>query len=274
MPRLRKGEPQPELQSVDRALALLELFSPARPRLGVAQVAGELGIGKSTAHRLLSTLAARGYLLYDRDTRLYRLGLAVVRLAHAALAAFDLREVARPHLRWLALETGESAFLLVEREGSAVVLESVESEQPLKLTLPAGLPWPLHAGASNKVLLAYLPEDRIERYLAGPLPRVTERTQVDPDRLRTELAAIRRRGYAYSDSELTPGVAAFAVPVIAGGQLLGAVAVAGPTVRFTAARRPEILAAVQRAAAAVGREAGARESDGGAQSARRHTAAD
>jgi DNA-binding IclR family transcriptional regulator len=171
----------------------------------------------------------------------FRLSLALARLGQVALAGVDLRAVSRPWLRRLVEETGESAFLLVVEGRSAIVIDTVVSGAPLKLTYPVGTPWPLHAGASNKVLLAFLPGEKAEELTAGPLPAVTPRTMTDPRELRTELQRIRRRGYAYSVGELTPGVVGIAVPILSDGQLLGALAVAGPVSRLPVARVIQVV---------------------------------
>jgi len=244
-----RGDGGDVLRGVERAAALLHRFTPDEPALDLPQAARTLGVARSTAYRVLRSLEAGGLLVYDASRRAYRLSLALARLGQVALAGVDLRLVARPHLRRLVEETGESAFLLVAEGRSAVVIDTVASDAPLKLTYPVGTPWPLHAGASNKVLLAYLPDDVVEEILAGPLPRVTARTETDPGRLRADLARIRRRGFAYSVGELTPGIVGVAVPVRSGGQLLGALAVAGPASRLPASRVPPIVARLKRAAA-------------------------
>ncbi|MFZ5822936.1 MAG: IclR family transcriptional regulator [Bacillota bacterium] len=256
MPRPRLGPPESQLQSLDRALAALELFTPDRPALDLSEVAARLGAGRSTVHRLCSTLVARGYLTYDQRTREYRLGLAAIRLGNAALAGLDVRQAARPHLIRLAELTGEFTFLLVAQDDSAIVVDRVEGSHPLRLTLNPGAPWPLHAGASNKVLLAHLPADRVDTYLSRNLTRVTERTPVDPEALRADLLQIRAQGHAFSVGELTPDVAAYAVPILDGENLLGGLCVAGPASRLRG--RDEILVDLKRAAWEIARELGSR----------------
>jgi DNA-binding IclR family transcriptional regulator len=226
------------LRGVERAVALLQGFTPQRPAVDLPRAARALDVPRTTAYRLLRSLESGGLLVYDAPRRSYRLSLAMARLGQVALSGMDLRLAARPQLHRLVTETGESAFLLVAEGRSAIVIDTVASDAPLRLTYPVGTPWPLHAGASNLVLLAHLPEERIADVLAGALPRVTPRTTTDPARLRAELARIRRRGWAYSVGELTPGIAGAAVPILAGGQLLGALAVAGPASRLSASRVP------------------------------------
>lgn len=219
--------------------------------MDLPQAARLLAVPRSTAYRLLRSLEAGGFLIYDAPRQTYRLSLAVARLGQVALAGVDLRLVARPSLRRLVDETGESAFLLVVEGRSAVVIDTVASDAPLRLTYPVGTPWPLYAGASNKVLLAHLPEEMVAEVLSGPLPRITPRTLTDSSRLRAELARIRRQGFAHSVGELTPGIVGVAVPILSGGQLMGALAVAGPVSRLTAARVPHSVTRLKQAALSI-----------------------
>jgi len=251
MARPRAHEPDDLLKGVERAVAVLNLFTAEHPTLDLAAAATALRAPRSTAYRLLRSLEAGRLLVYDEPRRTYRLSLSLARLGQVALAGVDLRAVARPHLRRLMEETGESSFLLVVEGDAAIVIDTVETDEPLKLTRPVGTPWPLHAGATNKVLLAHLPADVQARHLRGPLPRLTPRTVTDPRRLAAELARIRRRGYAYSVGELTPGVLGVAVPVHGGGRLLGAVAVAGPTSRVGPRDVPHLVARLRAAAAGI-----------------------
>jgi len=257
--RPRRSEFAEVLRGVERAVALLNRFT-VEPSLDLNAAARHLNVPRSTAYRVLRSLETGGLIVYDRERRSYHLSLALARLGQAALSRMDLRSAARPYLERLARETGESAFLLVVQGRAAVVIDTVTSEAPLKLTYPVGTPWPLHAGASNKVLLAHLPPEVVDEILAGPLPRITARTTTDPGRLRAELERIRRLGYAYSKGELTPGVVGVAVPVLYGDQLLGALAVAGPSSRLPGARVPAVVRELRVAAEGVLRElAGVRE---------------
>lgn len=242
---------------MDRALRILDMFAQDGHAVRLGDVARSLGIAKSTAHRLLSTLEAHGYVWYDEAARTYHLGLGAVRLGQRALAGIDLRRAALPHLRRLTRLTGETSFLLAVRGDHAVILESVAGGQRLQLTLPVGDPWPLHAGASNLVLLAYLPEAEVEEYLARPLERYTDRTETDPDRLRRRLAEIRRRGYAFTVGELSETIGAVAVPILDGALLLGGLCVAGLSHNFPAWRVAELASLLREAAAAIASELGA-----------------
>ena len=189
-----------------------------------------------TAHRILAALTGRRYLARDERTRRFRLGPAALELGGRARAVLDLRQAALPVLRRLARETDETALLTVpnsERDRS-VCLERVESSQPLRLSVEPGRRLPLHAGASQKALLAFLAEEEIERVAAGSLERLCVATITDADPLRANLAEVRERGWAISFEETNVGVWGVAVPLLGeGATAVAAVGLAGPSARLS-----------------------------------------
>src|SRR5262245_25341387 len=161
------------LQVLERMFSILDLFSFEHPEWTTTEMARECGLPIPTTHRLLAALQAREFLSRDERTKRFRLGPAALELGERAKSALDIRTVARPLLQALARETGETALLTVlsEDRERAVCLERVESRHPLRLSVEPGLRLPLHAGASQKVLLAFMHEEEIERQLAKPLER-------------------------------------------------------------------------------------------------------
>ncbi|MDR7519596.1 MAG: IclR family transcriptional regulator [Armatimonadota bacterium] len=239
------------LVGVERAGRLLGAFSHHQPTMSVQGASAALGISPSAAYRLLRSLEFGGLLVYDPEARSYRLSARMAHLGQVALSAIDWRAVARPYLRRLKAETGETVVLLVKQGQHAVVVDIETSDHPLRLSYPVGEPWPLHAGATNLVLLAYLPEEEIDAILGQRLVKVTARTVTVPGRLRRKIQRIRRRGYAYTVGELTPGVAAVAVPVHAEGRLLGGLAILGPQTRVPPSRVPHLVGKLRSAALAI-----------------------
>ena len=154
-----------------------------------------------TAHRILGALTGRRYLARDEQTRRFRLGPAALELVGRARVVLDLRQAALPVLRRLARETDETALLTVPNSERArsVCLERVESSQPLRLSVEPGRRLPLHAGASQKALLAFLAEEEIERVAEGSLERLCRATITDADALRANLAEVRACGWAGRD---------------------------------------------------------------------------
>jgi DNA-binding IclR family transcriptional regulator len=215
-------------------------------------------------HRILGALKRHGYVSQHEETKRFRLGVAALQLGDRARAVVDLRSVAMPALRRLSQDTGETALLTVLAPGRdrGVCLERVETPQPLRLSVTPGRQLPLHAGASQKVLLAYLGGSDIERVIAAGLEHLCHATITDPGLLRDELATIRRRGWASSYEETNLGVWGVAVPVLnARDEIVCAVGIAGPSARLTPERVRDDVARSHAAAQEIARTLGLRAPD-------------
>lgn len=225
MERARGGS-----QTVEKALDLLEELAGARDGVRNLDVARDLGLDKSTTHRLLSTLERRGYVRRDEGTKRFVLGPRLLELATGSALTSVL--VARPYLHRLVQLTGESASfsLLVDR--SYVPVDAVQAPHEIRFTLELGRSYPLNAGATGKVILAFHRAAR-ERLLAGELPRYAANTIVSPRELSARLAEIARQGYAVSDGERVAGGCSIAAPVtLPDGTALGALAVSSVRARL------------------------------------------
>jgi len=251
-------EPKPAFQVLERTFRILEVFTEARPEWSTTDIARALRLPVPTVHRILAALKRLGYVSQHEDTRRFRLGAAALSLGERARAVADLRPVALGPLRRLSDATGETALLTVltpERDRS-VCLERVETPQPLRLSVQPGRQLPLHAGASQKALLAFMPEEEIERLIERPLDRFCASTITDPRELRRELKAIRARGWASSYEETNVGVWGIAVPVVSDSDVVCAVGIAGPSPRLSVDRVRRDVALVHEAAAEIGRAIG------------------
>lgn len=196
-------------QTLDRGLQILEAVARSGDPLSVAHVARLVGLDRTVAHRLVSTLAARGFL--HREDSGYRLGPSCLALASAIS---DLRTVARPYVEALARATGETVHVVVLSGREVVFIDGVESTQALRVTTRTGRLLPAHATSVGKAWLAALPDSSIdELYGHADLVGVTDRTIVERDSLAGELATIRDRGYAVSNGESESGVGSVGVSV-------------------------------------------------------------
>jgi len=237
------------LKTVSRALDVLFLFDKEHPEWSVAELSQALGLHRSIVYRILCTFEQRGIVSRSDTGGHYRLGLRLVELANVVLANMDLRQVARPVMERLVRETGEAAFLTVVSEGESVCIEKVDSLQPLRSMLTIGDRSPLHAGASNKLLLAYLSTDTVDELIASGLEPITPRTITDATRLREDLAKIREQGWAYTVGELTPDVAAISVPLRdSNGTVVAALSIAGLASRFSEDGLPALISVTRQAA--------------------------
>lgn len=245
---------KPSFQVLERTFSILELFTEERPEWSTTEVARILHLPIPTAHRILAALKRHGYVSQHEETKRFRLGVAALQLGDRARAVVDLRALSLPALRRLSHETGETALLtvLTPNHARGVCLERVETQQPLRLSVQPGRQLPLHAGASQKALLAYLPDDEIERVLSRPLEHLCHATISDPFALRQELMKIRKRGWASSYEETNVGVWGVAVPVLSErGTVVCALGIAGPSARLTPQRVREDVGRVHVAATEI-----------------------
>jgi len=188
------------------------------------------GLSRTTAHRLLKSLVAHGMLEYVGG-RGYRLGPWFLKLAAAALQEPSLRDVAHPALERLAAATGESAQLYVTSVDGRVCVDAVESSSELRTFVPIGEELPLWAGSAGKIFMAAMPADRVDELVRRARP-LTPATPTG-DRLRRQLAIVRRQGWAASAGERQEGVGSVSAPVHGSrGETLAAVSISGPTSRI------------------------------------------
>jgi DNA-binding IclR family transcriptional regulator len=245
------------IQSVRRAVAILEAVAESPEELGVTELGRRLGVHKATASRLLSTLAERDLVQRNPATDRYRLGFGLIRLAAVAGGRLDLVREARPVLERLAEETGETVNLAALDEDEVVHLDQISAPRPIVTVNWVGRRAPLHCTSNGKVLLAHMPEAQRRRLLAHPLERLTTRTITDGRELERELTEVRARGYAWTKEELEVGLNAVAAPVRDGaGRVVAAVSVSGPAYRLRAATMKRVAGATVAAAEEISRRTG------------------
>ncbi len=232
------GTPVPEtrrtLSSVQNAARLLKTFTSLDRELGVTELAHRLGLGKSTVHRLLATLAEEQLIEQDPVSGRYRLGLAVHELGAAASTATDLHAAALTPMSVLRARTGETVQIAVLDGREVVYVERLDSPNTLALFLEVGRRNDAHVTGTGKCLLSFLDEATLDRMLDGwELRAQTPSTITDPLALKKELARSRRRGYATNLHESEVGVISVAGPIRDGhNRVIASMSVAGPAERM------------------------------------------
>jgi DNA-binding IclR family transcriptional regulator len=216
-------------QSLERVLVLIDELSGGPKRLG--ELAKTLDIHKSTVLRMLQTLERHGWVRRQGDPPEFRLGLRLLDLSNAVLAELDVRSVARPSLRRLGAETGETAHLAIRDGSEMVYLDKVESVHPVRMYSRIGARAPLHCTGAGKVLLSFTPEDE---WPPLELRRYTEHTITTMDELSAHCAEIRSRGWGWDEREHEDTVRCIAAPIFnASDELVAAVSMSVPTSRLT-----------------------------------------
>lgn len=219
------------VQSIERAFSVLATLRDGP--LGVTEVADRARLPKSTAARLLASLAREGAVEQAPGGTSYRLGPRLLTLASGLSSTRSLVGVAHPFLVELAESTGEAAGLSVPDGRTVHYIDQVDSPNPVQVRDWTGTRVPMHAVSSGQVFLAHLGGPAIARYLAEPLDRLTARTIVTAPALLERLSQVRTDGFAWARDEFADGITSVAAPVAgADGEVVAAVHVHGPSYRF------------------------------------------
>jgi len=230
-------------QSLAHGLDILLLYDASTQFFTVAEISKRLGYSQSKTYRLVRTLIQYGLLQEDDGSARYALGLNALRLGLLAQRQFNISVIARPFMKELSLLTKETVVLTSVNGTKGIVLDRVESEEPVRYTMfQPGAIIPLHAGASSKILMAYLPQEHWEQIIAKEgLKRYTPNTITNVNQLMAHLRKIRKKGYGFSDQEVDRDVRAVAAPILNGmGELVAGLSVAGPVYRISKKRVPQL----------------------------------
>jgi len=200
------------VQSLDRGLAVIRAFGPDRERLSLSEVARATGLTRAAARRFLLTLVKLGYV--RNDGREFSLRPRVLELGYAYLSGLALPEVAAPHMEELVARLHESSSISVLDGLQIVYVVRVPTKRIMTVAISVGTRFPAYATSMGRVLLADLPEDELERYLAeATFERLTAHTVTKPDTLRSIVREVGEQGYAIVDQELEEGLRAVAAPI-------------------------------------------------------------
>lgn len=231
-------------ESLTKGLKILATVAESDTPLGAADISGLLEIEYSTAYRLLATLSELGYVERDGGTKKYVPGAGTLRLGASSIRNRSVHEVALPIMQDLAAEIGETVNLSLRTEKDMMVLASCESEQVLGSRYSRSRLYPIHCTASGKVMLAALDEGAYSDLLSAlDLSAFTSRTAQSAERLRSELADVRRDGWALNDEEYVVGLISVAAPVRdRSSRTVAALDVSAPKARVSTADAVERLA--------------------------------
>ena len=201
--------------------------------IGVTEVAERVDLPKSTAARMLTSLAREGAVEQVPGETRYRLGHRMAALAAGVRPVRNLGSIARPVLEDLAARFGEAAGLSVPDGDTAHYIDQVDTDHQVQIRDWTGTYLPMHAVSSGQIFLAYRPMAPLERFLASPLQRFTTRTLVEPALLRDRLRQVQLDGYAWVHDEFADGMSSVAAPIVDdAGEIVAAVHVHGPSFRF------------------------------------------
>lgn len=224
-----------KIQTLDRAIKILDCFTLDQYELGVREVSRMTGLAASVCGRLMSALKDEGILTQNATSRIYSMGPKPLRWAEIYSTNLDIRNVALPVINELLVKSKETISLYILDEDERLCVERMESAQNVRIVARIGRRLPLYAGSAGKVLLAYLPLYRQEEIIKKTtfIPYTPE-TIVDPMVLRQELRRIRQQGYAFSRGEWVVDAAGIAAPIFDHKEdIVAALTISGPSTRFT-----------------------------------------
>jgi len=222
-----------QLQTLHRAFDLLERLAHGGDA-GLSDLAAELNLARTTTHRLLTTLTARGYVRQDDTSGRYRVGIRSFEVGSAFCSQNQVKDLARPVLRELNQQFNETITLAMLDGDEAVYLDLVESRQTLRTFARAGVRVPLHCTGVGKALLMGFSPSELNQVLHGPLTRFTPTTLTSIQTLTAEIKRALEVGYILDREEYHLGVRCGAAPIRDhSGQVTAALSVSGPSYRFS-----------------------------------------
>jgi IclR family acetate operon transcriptional repressor len=249
------------IKSVARALDILETLSAASGNMPLSKLSAATGLNNSTCHHLISTLAARGYVTQNSETRSYGLGNKVFDLSEARARQFDLLDIAMPAVRNLNRRTGEAVHLALIQARELVTVAKLDSLHAVKVDSGfAGKSNATHATASGKAILAWLPEAEQKAILdTKGMTVFTEHTITDVDKLKEELALVRRHGFASDVEEFQPGVMCVGAAIRNHtGGVIASISASMPAMRASDEAHATVIKEVKETAAMLSEELGSR----------------
>ena len=231
-----------QVQSLTRALGILNTLAGTGEGMTLTDISQIVGLAPSTAHRLLTTLEAERFVRFDAAESLWQVGVQAFTVGNAFARNRDIVGIARPYLRRLMEESGETANLYLAVDGEAICMAQVECRQMMRSIARPGGRVLMHCSGVGKALLAFMAEEELTRVLRRHgLPRTTEKTLDTPKKLREDLALVRARGWAFDDEEHAVGMRCVAAVILdETGNSIAAISLSGPTARIVDDRVPTL----------------------------------
>ncbi|MDT8861364.1 IclR family transcriptional regulator [Alkalihalobacillus sp. MEB130] len=241
---------------IRKTISILTAIKPTEDKeeWSVTEISRKLNMPLQTVHRLLGCLSDVGFVIRDRETKKFKLGLSIMELGLSIRDNLSVRNTALPIMEKLASQTKESVYLTVPEGHDGIFIDCIDSPQLLKITEPVGMRRPLCVAASKKVILAFLQTGKRQKIIKelDELGFVSNK-----DELMEELDIIQAQGFALSHGETTKGTVSVAAPIFSWeNEVVGSISVAGPEHRFVGTRLHEFIKLTTKASCDVSEELG------------------
>lgn len=237
-------EAEVKVKSLAKAVQVLECFTTEKPNLGISEISNMLGYNKATIYNIVSTFTSLGYLVQDAATQKYSLGLKLLHFSYIINSRITLSTMVEPYLQKIADATQETVYLGIPYEDKVLYLDTKTPSVQFQRTI-LGEKAPMYCTGLGKCLLAYSSEKDLPN-LPDTFPAYTVNTLTTKEQLLEELVVTRERGYAIDNMEHEFGISCVAIPLFGqSGEIIGAVSVSGPSLRFNAQTIPTIYATMK-----------------------------
>lgn len=246
------------VQSVDRAMIILDHLKRSPKGLGVTELSRRLLVAKSTIHRLLNTLEKHSYVKKANNDGIYQLGLKFLEMNEAVIENLDIVQLAHPVLEKLTNEVSEITHLAMLENFELIYIDKVESNSTIRIYSQTGKRGPLHCTGVGKAIAAYFPEQKLERFFEKTeLKRFTQNTLTSKQAFKNELKKIRANGYSMDNEEHEEGIRCVSVPVFDHlGDVHFAISLTGTINRMTEQRLEEIIPLIKKSAQDISKQIG------------------
>lgn len=246
------------VQSVDRALSILEVLSDYNEGLGVTEISDKVGLHKSTVHRLLGTLIYKGYVTQDAESNKYKVTLKLFELGNKKVEDMDILTASKPYTKELMKRVNEVVHLVIREDNKIVYIDKVEADNTIRMASTVGKRNPLYCTSVGKAILAQLPREEVEKvWNSSEIEKLTESTITGLEDMKKELETVRKKGYAVDNEENELGVRCIGAPVFNRfGEVEGAISISGPTIRVTEDRVEKFAKDVVKYAGLISKELG------------------
>ena len=246
------------VQSVDRALTILELLSEHIDGLGITEISSKIDLHKSTVHRLLGTLIYKGFVIQDNNTKEYKISLKLYELGIVKIASVDILGASKPYTKALMDSLNEVVHLVIRDNNDIIYIDKVEADNRIRMASTIGKRRPLYCTSVGKAMLAFMSDEEIEKvWNNSNIEKLTDKTIVDFNKFKEELKKVKENNYAEDDEENELGVRCIGAPIFnQNGDVEGAISISGPTFRFKKERVGEISKEVIKYAKLISKELG------------------
>jgi len=243
------------IQSVERALSILEIFKAGKKELSVKEISEEVGLSKSTAFGLINTLTNQGYLQQNSENLKYGLGLKVLALSNTVQKNNIIVQTIRPYLISLSDKFQETTHCAVEENASVIYIDKIEAKRSVYIKSEIGTKNYMHCAGVGKCFLAYMSQKKFDKIIEGNLISLTPNTITDKEKLKIEMADIRLKGFAVDREEIELGLTCVAVPILSiKKEPIVAISLSGPTSRMNEMNIEEIGEYLKRISAKIALE--------------------